>query len=432
VTPTAAERQPAAWVAGLFLIAVLLQRFAVPGLPTVALLIPASIVWVAAAWARGVIVLDQARLIGWLSFASFTGMLVFLQAHVVENAQISVRGWAILLVIWAIFVFRLQERSIAAYMAMLRHITTICTVLATASIAMIAIQFAGVQFADWFAEIVPKALQLEGFNYTYPIQFGSAIFKSNAFIGLEPSMVSGQLGVGILAALLTRAHVWKLLVLAIGMIATIAGSGMIIVLIGVLVMVAMRGSRRMVWGYLVAFGIIAVTASFTTFGKLISGRVGEFQSDRSSTSLRVFEPYRVLFPRWTEDVSGALLGYGPGSSQRIAEYATLPNMLVTTPAKIFFEYGLIGGIVLAGFVLYCYWGGPSRALAASLLISTLVLQAGLASLIITLPALVTVTLWSPRTSTPIESMLNKIRLRRNAAHSQVDLKQLTTAISKVG
>jgi len=306
--------------------------------------------------------------------------------------------------IWLPFVFRLRERSRQAYHAALRHITTIATCLAIASIAMIAIQLVGVSYHDWFAELVPRSLQITDFNNSYPIQFRSQIYKSNAFIGLEPSMVSSQLGVGILAAALTRARMWKVVALVAGLVATVAGSGMIIALIGIVVLLLAGPSWRLVARYIPILVTVLALGSLTTFGKLAFERIDEFQSSNSSTSLRVFEPVRTLFPDWASHFAGVLFGYGPGSSQRIVNVQSVEGALVTTPVKIFFEYGIAGGMVLAGFILICYWGGPSRAFAVSLLLSTWLLQAGLGSVIIMLPVLVTVTLWSPRTGAPVESL----------------------------
>jgi hypothetical protein len=403
--PTAADRRAAAWVAGLFLAAVLLQRFAIPGLNTVALLVPVVLAWVTVALARGVVLVDSTRMIGWLAFALVTGCLMLVQYRVVSVSVISVKSWALMLVALLPFVARLAHHGTASYLLTLRHIANICTGLGLASILMVGIQFAGVPYEDWFGKIVPNSLQLTGFNNSYPVEFGSSIYKSNAFIGLEPSIISSLLGVGLLAAILVRAPWWKVLVFAVGLFMTVAGSGMIIVVIGVAVLLAIKESRHLVVRFLPVFALATVIASFTDLGQLVFGRVGEFQSADSSTSLRVFEPYRVLLPEWIQHVPGALLGYGPGSSQRIAE--SMPEetrIMVTTPIKIFFEYGLVGGAVLAGFVLLCYWGGPSRAFSISLVISIWLLQQGIVSLIITLPVLVTVTLWSPRIGAPIETL----------------------------
>lgn len=403
ITPTVAQRHSAAWVAALFLITVLLQRFAVPGFPTIALLIPAVACWTAAALARGVLVVEPTRFVGWLAAAATTATLMLVQEHLVDGAEINPGAWVLMVVIWLPFVFRLRECDSLAYVTALHYIATIATALAAASIAMIAIQLLGVPYHDWFAELVPPQLQIADFNTSYPIEFRSPIYKSNAFIGLEPSMVSAMLGVGLLAAALTRAQMWKIVTLVAGLVATVAGSGMIIALVGIAIMLFARASRQLVARYIPLLVVVLLVGSLTTFGRLAIQRVDEFQSSNSSTSLRLFEPIRALYPNWSTELTGVLFGYGPGSSQRVVNATSIEGALVTTPLKIFFEYGIAGGLVLAGFVLICYWGGPSRALAVSLLVSTWLLQAGLGSVIIVLPVLLTVTLWSPRLGAPIES-----------------------------
>jgi len=80
------------------------------------------------------------------------------------------------------------------------------------------------------------------------------------------------------------------------------------------------------------------------------------------------------------------------------------GLLVPSPIKVFFEYGLLPGLVLAGFLLLCYWGGPSRAFGLSLLASLWLLQPGTTTMVIVAPLLVFVSLWSPRTGPPIEEL----------------------------
>jgi hypothetical protein len=415
VAPTTAERQAAAWVAALFLVGVLLQRFAIPGLPAISLLVPVVVVWAVAAMARGVVVIDSTRLTWWLAVASSTGFLMLIQSHAVMGSSISFNAWALLLVIWLPFVLRLVNGGIPAYLMMLRYVANIATALGAASVAMMGIQLAGVSYHDWFGQVVPEPLQLADFNTAYPIEFGSSLYRSNAFVGLEPSIVSSLLGVGVLAGMLAGVRAWKLAVMVAGLIATLAGSGMIIVLIGIVAMSFAPRYRRSAFRNAAALAVVAALGSFTEFGGLVFQRVFEFRSDDSSTSLRVREPYRALLPEWTRHAAGTLLGYGPGSSQRTISETSIEGVLVTTPIKIFFEYGIVGGLLLAGFVLICYWGGPSRTLSVSLLISIWLLQAGLASVIIMMPVLLTVTLWSPRIGEPIES----IPLQRNAIPDQI-------------
>jgi len=404
MTSSAAELRTARWVAVIFLLVVLLQRFAVPGVPNLALLVPAIVIWGIAALARGVAVIDGPRLTWWFAAATVTSIVMIIQDCVVPGAEISITAWGLVMAVWLPFTLRLVERSAPAYLAMLRYVSVIATLLAVGTIAMVATQVAGVAYRDWFAALVPETLQLGGFVLTYPLSFGSSILKGTAWIGLEPSMVSAQLGIGLLAALFVKARWWVVVVLILGLVATASGSGIVIVMVGIVVMLFHR-CRQLLLRYAVLGVITAGLSTLTPFGALLLDRSTEFQSSGSSASLRAFEPYSVLIPTWVEHFSGVLFGYGPGSSQRIVSDTNVLGLLVPSPAKVFFEYGLIAGLVLAAFLLGCYWGGPSRSMGLSLLVSLWLLQPGVTTMVIVAPLLAMVTLWSPRTGPPIESLL---------------------------
>lgn len=401
---SSAELRTARWVGVLFLLVVLLQRFALPGVPNLALLVPAVVVWAALALARRIAVVDRTRLLWWFAAATTTCFVMLIQDFAVAGAEISVTAWGLVMVVWLPFVLRLVENGPAAYLQSLRYVSLIAAILAVLTIAMVGTQLMGIAYRDWFAAVVPADLQLGGFVLTYPLTYGSNILKGSAWIGLEPSMVSAQLGIGLLAALFVRARWWTVVVLILGLVATASGSGIVIVIVGVLVMLLHR-CRQLLTKYALLGGVTVVLATLTPFGSLLLDRSSEFSSSGSSASLRAFEPYTVLFPRWTEQLSGVLWGYGPGSSQRIVTDTNVLGLLVPSPAKVFFEYGLIAGVVLAAFLLGCYWGGPSRAMGLSLLVSLWLLQPGVTTMVIVAPLLAMVTLWSPRPGLPIEKLL---------------------------
>lgn len=78
-------------------------------------------------------------------------------------------------------------------------------------------------------------------------------------------------------------------------------------------------------------------------------------------------------------------------------------------------------------MLACYWGGLSRAFGLALLVSIWALQSGLATPVIVLPVLMLVTLWSPRTGRPIET-LSQWRKLGNTAKGNVNLMSPTVPI----
>ncbi|MGS0685725.1 hypothetical protein ACVBEQ_11380 [Nakamurella sp. GG22] len=353
---------------------------------------------------RRVAELDRNRLMWWLAAAGVTAIGMAVQTRLVRGAEVSVPAWLLVVTVWFPFAFRLRNRKWTAYLLMLKHVTNVAAVLAVTAMAMIATQLAGIAYRDWFAILMPADLQLAGFNTVVPIAYGSPIVRATSWIGLEPSVTSALIGLGLLAAFFGRAQMWKVLVLILGLVATVSGSGVVIVLVGAIVMLFHR-CRRLLLRYSV-LGIVTVFAStFTPFGALLLGRSTEFQTDNSSTSLRAVLPYSLLYPKWIENLPGMLFGYGPGSSQRIVTESNVLGLLVPSPAKVFFEYGLIAGMTLAAFILGCYWGGPSRAFAISLLFSLWVLQAGITTSVFVVPVMVFVTLWAPRVGPPIEKIL---------------------------
>lgn len=397
-----AEHRAARWVSVLLVLVVLLQRVATPGVPDLSFLVPVVLLWTGFAAAAGVVRFDRSRLTWWMAAASITAMAMLAQNALVAEAEISITAWGLFMAVWLPFTVRLRTAGTSGYRLFLTSATNVLTSLAVVTVAMVGSQLAGLPYRDWFASLVPQSLQLGGFVITYPISYGSPIYRGNAWIGLEPSMISAQLGLGVLAAILSGARIWKMVVLLVGLIATVSGSGIAIVVVG-LVVVLLSSGRRMLARYSL-LGLITVAATtLTPFGQLLLDRSTELQSSGSSASLRALEPYAVLWPAWVENFTGVLLGYGPGSSQRLVANTNVLGLLVPSPAKVFFEYGIIPGLVLAAFLAISYIGGPSRAFSLSLFISLWFFQPGTTTMVIVAPVLLFVTLWSPRVGPPLES-----------------------------
>jgi hypothetical protein len=78
-------------------------------------------------------------------------------------------------------------------------------------------------------------------------------------------------------------------------------------------------------------------------------------------------------------------------------------LLTPTPVKIFVEYGIVVGLVIAGFILFAYVGGPSRSLSVTLLVSLWLLQPGTTTMLAVLPLFLTSTWWAPRIDPVLES-----------------------------
>ena len=396
------RRASVRWVGSLFAVLVVTQRFAAPGFPEVPVLLLLVAVWVGAGLLRGVLEVERRRAVLWLLAAGTTGLAVVAQPALVPSPVVSPTSWALFLCTWAPFVVVLRDRRRGTFLAALRPVVTVGTWLAAGCVVMMATQLAGLPYRDLLADVVPRAFLLQDFIITYPVFYGSPLYRANAWIGLEPSMVSAQLGLCVVAALLTRRRAGVVALLVCGLVAASAGSGLALVGVAVVVL-AWHPARRLLARYLpVAVGA-ALLVLVAPWGASILSRFTEASTERSSTSLRATLPYEYLWPQWVGDPAWVLLGRGPGSSQRFVADSGILGLLVPTPVKIFFDYGLVAGLVLAVFMAYCYVEGPSRAFAGSLAVSMWAIQPGATTTVLVLPVLLLVTVWAPRHGPVVEA-----------------------------
>ena len=366
-----AQRQ-ARWVVVAFVGVFLFQRLAVPGLP-VSMTVPLLLLWAGLALFRGVLELDAKRTVVWLLAAGVSGLLMVPQAALVHFPLISVNSWLLWMVTWLPMVFRFPDRTPRAYDATLRGVAWAGAGLSGLSVVFVLSQVIGIGYRDFFAELVPHSMQLQGFVITYPIAWGSPIYKSNAWLALEPSFLSFMLGVAMVCALMSRRHPLLVVWLGLGLLCTTAGSG--IAVVGVYLIVALlRGHARPLMRYLIVAAPLAVIGAATALGDSILDRLSEASDPRSSTTLRMIEPYIYLFPEWLSDAARMFVGGGPGSSQRAVEDVGVNGLLVPTPAKMLYDYGLVGGLLMLAMVVLAYLWSPAPEFAFALAFSMLTLQ----------------------------------------------------------
>ena len=395
-----AHRPTVRWVVGLFAASILLQRLSLPGGIVPLLLV---VVVVAAGYGLhvGLLAFDRMRLNLYLLAAGLTALVAIPQSLFVNVPLISLTSWGLFMTVWAPATLRLTHRDRATLLDAYRGCLRWGVGLAVVSIVMRLIQMAGVPYFDPLA-IVPKAFLVQGYVITYPIEYGSQIYRSNAWIGLEPSIISLQLGIALVLAILLRANPLVLILLATGIICTVSGSGVFIVIVALIVMLILP-IRRHLWRYVMAGALTLVVALQTKAGRDLAARATEAALAGSSTSLRALEPYRLLWPTWSENPWTVMFGGGAGASQKLVEATNRAGLLVPSPVKVFFDYGVIAGLALCVFLVFCYFGAPSRALAITVFTSAWVLQPGTTTFVLVIQTLLFVTWWAPRPSATLES-----------------------------
>jgi hypothetical protein len=384
------------------------QRLSVPGLP-IALTLPAMAIWMAIGVRRGLIELNLARLRLWLLAAGSTCVVVLIQTAVVGTPIVSITAWGLLAATWLPFICQLRDRRLESYSSALAGFVKIGCGLSVLSVMFMFLQFVGWKYFDLLAAVVPSGFLLSSYNTSYPIVYGSEIYKSNAFIGLEPSMVSLQLGLCLLAAIMLS-NFKSAAVLAAGMACTFSGSGILLACTGVALMLLWPRRRNLI-RLLPILLIVVPLVVFSDVGREFAGRALELSDDRSSASLRSTQAYIELWPRWSSRIVNILFGVGPGSSQTLLDGTAITGLLSPTPVKIFFEYGIIAGGLLAAFIIYCYADGPSPVFAGTLIVSLWTLQPGTTVFVLVGQVLLFVALWAPRQGHRIEELCQSGRCR---------------------
>ena len=135
-------------------------------------------------------------------------------------------------------------------------------------------QLVGIGYRDWVGQIVPAPFLVNGYVISYPIVYGSELYKSNAWITLEPSFLSFMLGVCVVAAILARLHWVKVMVIFAGLLCTTAGSGLAIV-VAFAVLTVVSGRARRLRSYAVPGIVLGALFATTLLGEAITGRLTE-------------------------------------------------------------------------------------------------------------------------------------------------------------
>jgi hypothetical protein len=328
---------------------IFLQRFGVPaGSTSLPFTLPAMLGLAAYGVRRGILRVDRVRLV------ALSGALCFACVPVLVNTVVrgggSLQSFGYLIAIYAPFALvttmpGLNNHIIRIFAKAMLFVAAVA-VLQTLSMA------AGLPYTDLLGQIVPSNLLIQGFNTSYPVVYGSPLYKANAFIFLEPSFLSQFLGAAIVARLWQRKAGAPLALLVVAMLCTVAGTGMVLALVGLL-LISLSRRAAVLTKIAISGGVGLLLAAATPFGTIVVGRLGEHKSSDSSTSLRFTDPFVVLGRAWLHDWPTIFLGRGPGTSERaIITLTRSQSLQAPVPIKLVYDYGAVLAIV---FILIIGW-----------------------------------------------------------------------------
>lgn len=388
----AAQREDAQvrLVCALVLAVVLLQRFVVPlgGQGEVPLLVPLALGVAVVAAMAGVLRLDLERaglVLLAVGVCAFTGLLSLVEG----KPDTSLLSLLYLLVVYLPLAFVLARPSRQVLDRSLRFVGSLGAVVGAVAAVQLLSQPLGLRYSDVLADVVPDPFITDSFNTSYPIVYNWSVFKSNAYVFLEPSFCSQFLGIAFVVLLWQGRRGWPLLLVAAGLVSTVAGTGMVVVAVGCAVLVLQRG-LGVLKPLLVPLVLVVGVVAATPLGGVLLERATEPGDPDSSASLRFVTPFEVIGGAWLADVPTAVLGAGPGASERLAvRVAGSTALQQPVPLKLLYDYGALATVYfLAGMMWVLLFRAPVLPLAAGMLMSWLILNSALL-----LPAVV-VLLWT--------------------------------------
>lgn len=357
----------------LILSVTLFQRLAVPlGTLQVSLTIPLVLLLLVGGLLSGELRVHAARLriLAVVYAAAVAGTL----AQLVLGGAPSLFSLVLFLALYAM-VGVSAELTPRALESVERAFIGLMTLAAVVSIGQLASQMAGVPYRDLLADVVPEAFLLQGYNTADPIAYGDPLYRSNGIVFLEPSFLSLFLGVAVALALYRGAGPLRVTVLLVGMIPPLAGSGFVVLVPAVVVLV-LSSHRRKLGAVLPAVLLAAVVATVTPLGERYLERSTEASDSRTSSSARLVQPYETLLPPSFEDPVEAAVGHGAGAADGYLIDIGRPDTTAPVFPKVLFEYGLLGIVgILLPLVLYLGAGAIARPWSIGLLIAYLYVNA---------------------------------------------------------
>ncbi len=284
-------------------------------------------------------------------FIAYLLMLAVLAAFQVLGArEFSFLSFLLMMALYLCYTVRVERPGDSGRRAM--HFVSDCgAFVAACGVVQFASQFV-LPYSMVFPieTMVPQHLQIEGYNTQIPLSYGSTIYKANGYFCLEPSFFSQLLAITLLIELVTRNRLSRIALLAAGLAVSYSGTGLIILLVCLPVLVIAR--RR--WD-LIVLGVVVLIAASLVSDKLnldlFLQRASEFSNPRSSGFERFVGGFYLFEQYLWHDVGRALIGYGAGSFQDYALRAEYRAAEISF-FKIVFEFGILGAILNLGFLFY--------------------------------------------------------------------------------
>jgi hypothetical protein len=330
----------------------LLAKFGFPPLANagIGVLYPITFVVMAYGFITSQLHFEPRRLAFFLTMLATLGLM-----QVMRTDSFSTTSFLMLTALTCTYVFTTRTNAVTSADA-LRFFCNLTTLIAILGILQFVVQFAGNDNLTFPIEaLLPDAFRTHGYNNVSPLYYGSPLYRSTAFVMLEPSVFSQICAIGLLAELYGRSRYLRLALYVVAMIVAYSGTGMVILAVGLPMFVLLYRRWELVTRGIALVVVVLLLAEPLNL-TVITNRFDEFGNTGSSGFAR-FVGWQDLFSDrlWPSPVA-ALFGHGAGSFESSAVGYQAAQMAFT---KILFEFGILGGIVYFSYVFFCIFSNGS-------------------------------------------------------------------------
>jgi hypothetical protein len=216
--------------------------------------------------------------------------------------------------------------------------------------------------------------------------FGNGIIKSTGIFLTEASALSQITALGILIEVLEFGRPRYLLVMALGFLLAYSGTGLMLLLL-FLPLAGLRHGRAGLSALLVVMFVLGLFATGIVDLSAFSSRVDEIDLRSSGFGSSGFG--RFVAPLWLTakhfdigPLQALLVGSGPGTVKTFIDTwygGSLANWF-----KLFYEYGIIGSLIIFAFLLSCLRRSRCPGLVVAAIIFTWLFLQGIMTITIVL------------------------------------------------
>ena len=233
---------------------------------------------------------------------------------------------------------------------------------------LLAVAASGLVGFDWAAQIahfrmpdldalIPYPFIYQAYNYIQPVTWDSPWMKPNGVIFLETSHASQFIALGLVVEIALFRNVFRLGALLFGLAATLGGTGMLLV-ITCLPLLVVRLPQRVLIASVALAPIVLIAAAQGNLLDPLLKRTSEFSQNSSSGFNRFVLPMQWSLETLEGPTEQAWLGEGAGSMPKTVNDEEEGTTGYAWPpyTKIGVEYGLLTLLVWLAYVFTSIFG----------------------------------------------------------------------------